>query len=62
VAHEWTDDDARVSHDRAVNELIAILTRLSEGRQVTIDSAMSADVQRRDAQMWDRVERGASAS
>jgi hypothetical protein len=51
-----------VSHDRAVNELIAIVTRLSQGRQVTIDSAMSADVQRRDAQMWGRVERGASAS
>lgn len=59
VAHEWTDDDAKASHDRAVTELVSVMTRLSQGGLVSADAAISAEVQRRDALMWASVEQGA---
>jgi hypothetical protein len=56
MGRKWTDADAKVSHDRAVEDLVAIATNVAEGREVVIDSATAEEVRRRDAQMWARVE------
>lgn len=56
MGRKWTDDDAKSSHDRAVEELVAIATSLAEGRMLTADSSIADEVRRRDAQMWARLD------
>lgn len=62
MGRKWTDDEAKASHVRAVEGLVAIATDLVEGREVTVDSAVAQEVLRRDAQMWASLEaRGRSS-
>ncbi|NTV38981.1 MAG: hypothetical protein HGA51_03355 [Demequinaceae bacterium] len=54
----WTDDDAKASHDRAVTGLLAIAMRLAEGRDIPADAAIAREVRLSDAAMWADVDSG----
>ena len=56
VGLKWTDEAARASRDRAVEQIAAIAHDLAEGREVTVESTIADEVRRRDAQLWARLE------